>query len=160
AEPSTEQVDRAAALRLAAERRFGEPRPGAADVLRTLHHRGLRIGLVSDCSAELPEFFPDLPVAPYVDTAVFSFVTGHRKPAPENYLACCAGLGVEPADCLYVGDGGSNELTGARKIGMRAVHLAVPGEGGAVVYGRHRAWDGETVTSLDDVPALVGSAQL
>ena len=89
------------------ERGFGEPRPEAVPVLRALRERGLRVGLVSDCSAELPTYFPDLPIAPYVDAPVFSFVTGHRKPAPENYLACCAALGVEPAECLYVGDGGS-----------------------------------------------------
>ena len=38
---------------------------------------------------------------------------------------------------------------------MRAVHLAVPGEGGHVVYGRHESWDGETITSLPEVLALL-----
>lgn len=154
-EPPREAVAQAAAVRLAAERRFGEPRPDAVPVLRELRARGLRIGLISDCSAELPAYFADLPIAPYVDAAVFSFVTGHRKPAPENYLLCCSRLGVQPADCVYVGDGGSNELPGARAVGMRAVHLAVEAEAGGVVYGRHDAWDGEVVTSLSAVLDLV-----
>src|SRR5206468_8073197 len=94
--------------------------------------------------------------APLVDAPVFSFVLGVKKPAAEIFLACCTQLGVEPADCLYVGDGGSNELVGARAVGMRAVHLSVPGEGGGVVYGRHAAWDGEVVSSLADVPGLLG----
>ena len=156
-DPTPDQLQRAGQIRLAAERSFGEPRPDAVDVLRSLHEQGLRIGVVSDCSAELPTYFPSLPIAPYVDAAVLSFVTGHRKPEPQNYLACCAALGIEPADGLYVGDGGSDELAGARRVGLRAVHLAVPGEQESLVYGRHLAWDGEVVNSLSAVLALVAA---
>ncbi|HET6876498.1 MAG TPA: HAD family hydrolase [Jatrophihabitans sp.] len=148
-------LDRAAARRLELERDFGRPRPDADQVLRALRERGLRVGVVSDCSAELPRYFPTLEIAALVDAAVFSFVTGHRKPEPENYLACCAALGVEPGDCPYVGDGGSNELAGAQSLGMRAVHLAVPEELGGLVYGKHESWDGETIPSLREVLALV-----
>jgi putative hydrolase of the HAD superfamily len=155
ATPAADAVQRAAEIRLASERGFGTPRPEAADVLRELRARGRRIGVVSDCSAELPEYFPSLSVAQHVDAPVFSFRTGHRKPAPENYLACCAALDVAPQACLYVGDGGSGELAGARAVGMRAVHLAVPDEVEAVVYERHAEWDGEVITSLADVLALV-----
>jgi putative hydrolase of the HAD superfamily len=155
ARPSEEQVAHATQVRRAAERRFGEPRPGAVEVLQALRDRGLRVGLISDCSAELPEYFADLPVAPYIDAAVFSFVTGERKPHAANYLHCCARLGVEPVQCLYVGDGGSNELPGAGAVGMRAVHLAVEAESGGVVYGRHDAWDGETITALEQVLDLL-----
>ncbi len=155
AHPSAQQLAEAARVRLRFERGFGEPRPEAVPVLRAVRERGLRVGLISDCSAELPTYFPDLPIAPYVDAPVFSFVTGHRKPAPENYLACCAALEVEPEDCLYVGDGGSNELAGARAVGMRAVHLDVPDEAGGVVYGRHQSWDGETIAALDEVLTLL-----
>lgn len=151
-------LERAAAIRLATERRFGEPRPEAVPVLTELRSRGLRIGLISDCSAELPLYFADLPIAPLIDVPVFSFVTGHTKPAPENYLACCEGLGVDPSECLYVGDGGSNELAGARAVGMRAVHLAVPAETDGLVYGKHDSWDGDTVTSLTAVPDLLAHA--
>lgn len=153
--PAEAAVARAAEVRLAAERRFGEPRADAVPVLRALKERGLLVGIVSDCSAELPVYFPTLPVAAFVDAVVLSFVTGHRKPEPANYLACCTQLGVEPGDCLYVGDGGSNELAGARAVGMRAVHLAVPDEAAALVYGRHLHWDGEVVNSLAGVLALV-----
>lgn len=154
-EPEPAALEQAASVRFAVERSFGEPRPEAVDVLRSLHEQGLRIGIVSDCSAELPLYFPVLGIAPYVDAAVFSFVTGHRKPEPENYLTCCAELGVRPGDCIYVGDGGSDELAGARAVGMRPVHLAVPGEAEALVYGRHLDWDGDVVTSLRDVLPLV-----
>lgn len=153
--PDAPSVQHAAVRRLELERAFGEPRPEAVDVLRTLRADGLRVGVISDCSAELPVYWRGLPIAELVDATVFSFVTGHRKPAPENYLLCCERLGVEPADCLYVGDGGSDELAGARRVGMRAVHLAVPEESDGLVYGKHAEWDGETVTSLGAVPELL-----
>ena len=156
AHPSPQQLAEAAAVRLGAERSFGRPRPEAVPVLTALRDAGLRTGVVSDCSAELPQYFPDLPLARLVDAPVFSFVLGVKKPAAAIFLACCTALDVEPAQCLYVGDGGSNELVGAREVGMRAVHLAVPGELNGIVYGRHTSWDGEVVTSLTDVPELLG----
>ncbi len=156
AHPTTEQLASAARTRLAAERSFGRPRPAAVPMLTALRTAGLRTGVVSDCSAELPQYFPTLPVAPLVDAAVFSFVLGVKKPAAAIFEACCMALDVEPAQCLYVGDGGSNELVGAREVGMRAVHLAVPGEVHGIVYGRHTSWDGEVVTSLTEVPELLG----
>ena len=156
-EPTPEAVEAATVTRLKHERRFGQLRPDAEPVLRALHERGLRIGVVSDCSAELPDYFAELPIARFVDAPVFSFVTGHRKPAPENYLTCCAGLGVDPAECVYVGDGGSNELSGARALGMRAIHLDVTAEADSPVYEKHSSWDGEVVTSLSEVPGLIES---
>ena len=62
---------------------------------------------------------------------------------------------MAPEQCIYVGDGGSDELAGARRIGMRAVHLAVPAETAAIVYERHLSWDGETITALTELLDLV-----
>ena len=90
----------------------------AVTTLRCLRDRGLRIGVVSDCTHELPEAWPDLAVAPWVDATVFSVVIGERKPHPSLYLSACAGLGVGPDEVVYVGDGGSNELSGARALGI------------------------------------------
>ena len=87
--------------------------------------------------------------------AVFSFVTGHRKPDPATYEACCAALDVAPQECLYVGDGGSDELAGAARVGMTPVHLQVAGEETAVVYGRHLAWAGASITTLPDLLELL-----
>jgi putative hydrolase of the HAD superfamily len=56
---------------------------------------------------------------------------------------------------MYVGDGGSNELAGARSLGMRAVHLDVAAEAGSPVYEKHGRWDGEVITSLSAVLSLI-----
>jgi putative hydrolase of the HAD superfamily len=153
-----ERLDAAAEVRLECERAFGEPRPDAVAVLAALHERDLKIGVISDCSAELPRYFSSLSVAPHVDAAVFSFVTGARKPEPANYLSCCGALEVAPRDCLYVGDGGSDELAGARAVGMRPVHLNVPAEHNTVIYGRHATWDGESINQLGEVLDLLSMA--
>lgn len=155
ADPDPATLQRAAEVRLAAERSFGEPRPDAVPVLSAVRARGLAVGVVSDCSAELPLYFPELPIAPLVDSAVFSFVLGVRKPDPRIFTACCTALDVPPDECLYVGDGGSDELAGATAIGMHAVHLDVPGEDHGVVYGRHASWDGPRISALPQLLELL-----
>jgi putative hydrolase of the HAD superfamily len=159
ARPTTTTLAAATEVRLAAERRFAQPRPEALPLLRELRERGLRIGVISDCTAELPELFAELPIAPLVDAAVFSCVTGSVKPDPDNYLACCHQLQVPPSSCWYVGDGGSNELHGARAVGMHPVHLDVPSERGGVVYGRHASWAGATIQTLTELLPLIEAHQ-
>ena len=101
-------------------------RADAVPVLAALRQRGLRTGVISDCTHELPAFLPQLAVAPLLDVRVFSVQVGRCKPDPALYLAACQRLGLAPGDCLYVGDGGSQELTGAERAGMTAVRLAAP----------------------------------
>jgi putative hydrolase of the HAD superfamily len=119
-----------------------------------LRANGLRIGVLSDCSAELPELWPSLPLAGFVDEPVFSALVGERKPHVKMYTTVCERLGVAPEECLYVGDGGSNELTGAAAFGMRAVLIA--DEGWAT---GHRFdsddWHGESIADLSEVPSLI-----
>ena len=43
------------------------------------------------------------------------------KPDPEIYLLSLSRLGVTPSDALFVGDGGSRELEGAKAVGMKTV---------------------------------------
>ncbi len=138
--PDEEALDRAEQIRLASERRLAEPRPAAVPLLRRLRSGGLRIGVVSDCTAELPIFFDELPIAALVDAAVFSCQSGHVKPDPPNFLLLLWRIDVAPQQCVYVGDGGSNELHGATELGMHPVHLDVPVERGDVIYGRHAAF--------------------
>lgn len=154
--PSDAAVAVAVDIRVAAYRRSATPRPETVSVLTRLRERGLRLAVVSDCSAELVGMWPELPVAPLVDATVFSVVVGVRKPDPTMYRLACERLDVPPADCLYVGDGGSGELTGASAFGMRAVLLADADWAHGHRYDTDTDWRGETITALTDVPSLVG----
>ena len=44
-----------------------------------------------------------------------------KKPDICIYEEALKRLGIDPGDCIFVGDGGSNELVGARKAGMKAI---------------------------------------
>jgi len=130
-------------------------RPDATRVLRELRKRGLRIAVVSDCWYELPRFLPTLPIEPLVDGHVYSSEVGRCKPDPALYLTACAQLRVDPRECLYVGDGGSQELSGARRVGMAAVRVAAADLADHLVFNAEQHWAGATVGSLTDVLAFV-----
>jgi putative hydrolase of the HAD superfamily len=152
--PTDAGLAEAAEIRMAAYRLSARPRPEAPQVLGTLRARGLRLAVVSDASYELPDLWPDLPVAEFIDAPVFSAEVGVRKPDPLIYRSACERLAVEPAECVYVGDGGRGELTGATAMGMRAVLLA---DDNWATGHRYDAddWHGETIHRLADVPALL-----
>jgi putative hydrolase of the HAD superfamily len=99
-------------------------RPETVPVLTRLRDGGFRLGLVSDCTIELPDAWPGLPVASLISAPVFSCIERTRKPDPRLFRTVASRLAVDPADCLYVGDGGGHELTGASRVGMTAVLLA------------------------------------
>ncbi|HYN96352.1 MAG TPA: HAD family hydrolase [Pilimelia sp.] len=137
-------------------------RPEAVGILQAVRQRGLRTAVVSDCTYELPAFLPRLPIAPLVDARIYSVEVGRCKPEAAMYLAACWELGVAPQECLYIGDGGSRELTGAARVGMTAVRLAADDLVDHLVFDRDDDWCGPQVSSLmevadllDGVPALV-----
>lgn len=124
------------------------PRRGALETLDAIHTRGSRVGLLSDCSAEVPAVWPETSMARHFDAAVFSCTEGRVKPDPHLYEAVTRRLAVESADCLYVGNGDGGELAGATRAGMRAVLFAADGE----PPGREAAtWEGERISQLSEV---------
>jgi putative hydrolase of the HAD superfamily len=153
--PSPAALKIAAAARIEALRADTSLRADAVATLRALRQRGLRTAVVSDCTHELPVFLPRLPVAPLLDAEVYSIEVGHCKPDPAIYLAACERLGVPPKRCLYVGDGGSQELSGASAIGMTSVRLAVPDLAEHLVFNPDTGWRGTTIASLSETVALV-----
>jgi putative hydrolase of the HAD superfamily len=153
--PRQDQLDWAMPARIDALRADTVLRPDAVSTLTALKRRGLATALISDCTHELPAFLPGLPVAGLLDTQVFSVELGVCKPDPQIYLAACARLGVEPGQCLYIGDGGSHELTGAQAVGMTAVRLTAPDLADHLVFDQDTAFDGPTISSLHEVLGLV-----
>ncbi len=91
--------------------------------LDRLRARGLRLGLISNCSTDEIAFWPESPLAPRFDTALFSCTERLKKPDPRIYHVACERLAVAPAQALFVGNGGSDELSGARNAGLVPVLL-------------------------------------
>jgi putative hydrolase of the HAD superfamily len=153
--PCTRQLRSAIDARIEALHGDTDLRPDAVSTLQALRDQGIRTAVVSDCTHELPAFLPRLPIAPLLDARVFSVEVGRCKPDPLMYLAACWELGVAPEQCLYVGDGGSRELTGAAELGMTAVRLDAPDLADHLVFDPDLAFAGPSVRSLHEVLALV-----
>ena len=159
--PRTAQLQAAVPARVDALKADTRLRHDAESVLRAIKQRGLRTALISDCTHELPAFLPSLPIAPLLDVNVFSVEVGRCKPDPLIYLEACWRMQVAPEECLYIGDGGSRELTGAAAVGMTAVRLAAPDLSDHLVFDADEDFVGPSVPSLtavlsllDRVPAL------
>jgi putative hydrolase of the HAD superfamily len=130
------------------------PVRGAVETVVRLKETGHRIGLISDCSAEVPSRWNGTSLAALMDAAVFSCVEGIKKPDPRIYRRACERLGVDPKNCMYVGDGSSKELTGAMAVGMHPV-LVLSNAGVGDVYEERRAdvveWTGDVVSRISDI---------
>ena len=147
----------AARIRLDLTARSMIPVPESIAVLSHLKSEGYKTGLVTDCSAEVPAIWQDTPFAPLFDVAVFSCLVGLKKPAPRIYRLAMERLGVEPHSCLYIGDGSSQELTGAAAVGMHPVLIRDPDEDSTEVHrvdAEVEEWDGSVISSLKDVLTL------
>lgn len=155
-QPSATAVAEAVRLRVEHTRRAFLPRPDALPTLGELKSRGHKLGLITDCSAEVPILWDDSPFASLFDVAVFSCAIGLRKPDAQIYRLACEALAVDAGRCLYVGDGGSHELTGASRVGMTPVLIRLSDE---VERDAHRVdaeeWRGLAVSSLSEVLELV-----
>jgi putative hydrolase of the HAD superfamily len=93
-------------------------------VLAQLKQRGLKLALVSNASTGEVDSWSSSPLASLFDEAVFSCDCGYAKPDAAIYQQALRQLQVESGHCLYVGDGGSNELQGAARCGLRPVMLS------------------------------------
>lgn len=87
--------------------------------LSGLREKGLMLGIISNCTEEEVRGWKYSALAPYFDTVLFSYREGICKPQKEIYLLACNELKIPPQDCIFIGDGGSNELEGAKSVGMK-----------------------------------------
>jgi putative hydrolase of the HAD superfamily len=127
------------------------PDRSVSTLLADLRANGIRIGLISDASAEIAEAWPSGRLAQKVDHAVFSCTSRAVKPSAVLYREALERLDAHPDEALYVGDGGGDELRGARELGMTSIRVARRGGTGALVYGVGPAWDGLTLSSVEDI---------
>ena len=148
-QPSADQLDDASQVRREIQESMFVLRPEALPVIRRLRAIRLKIGVLSDCTSELPDAWSRLPLAGLVDAPVFSCIERTRKPDPRLFRTVAANLRAEPAACLYVGDGGGRELTGASDVGMRAVLLA--GQDWLAHRSTEIGWTGPRIGSLTDL---------
>lgn len=150
--PGGNAIEKAAKCRMEFTERSLLPRSDAIQTLNQIKSKGYAIGLISDCSPEVPIVWPKTPFAKLVQVPVFSCEVGIKKPDQRIYQILCEKLKIEPGECLYVGDGDSSELAGALEVGMDPVLIRVQGEND---HDRDRpvvdSWNGKKVSSLSDI---------
>jgi putative hydrolase of the HAD superfamily len=144
---SPEVAEEIASMRRAITEQGLVPAAGALETIAELRQRGLRIGLITVCTDDVPALWPDTPFHGLFDAEVFSCSVGLRKPDPRIYLLACEHLGVEPQEAVFVGDGANDELAGAERVGMTAVLIEREGE--------EQDWAGLRVRALPELLALV-----
>jgi putative hydrolase of the HAD superfamily len=98
----------------------------AEHVARTALANGYRLAIVSNASRYSWEVVRRYPFFSEFEDIVFSCDLGVMKPHPRMYLEACSRMRLNPEDCYFVGDGGHEEMKGARELGMKTVLVKRP----------------------------------
>jgi putative hydrolase of the HAD superfamily len=95
--------------------------PEVEEVLIELRRRELRLAAVSNWDSRLPGLLEGLGLARHFDTLLVSALEGIEKPSPEIFRRATVSLGVEPGDCVHVGDSPLDDYRGAESAGVTPV---------------------------------------
>ena len=91
------------------------------EVLGRIREKGIKIGLISNADIIDIKYWNDSPLPAFFDSVIFSCDVGILKPETEIYQLAMKSLNVKPEESIFIGDGGSNELFGARRAGMKTI---------------------------------------
>jgi len=86
-----------------------------------LRKSGIKLALISNASTGEVSAWQDSPLSDIFDVSVFSCECGYQKPDVRIYQHTISELATAADECLYVGDGGSQEFVGAHEVGMHTV---------------------------------------
>jgi putative hydrolase of the HAD superfamily len=102
----------------AASQCFQHLHPEILPMLAALKRANIQVGLITNCYFEEKRAIENSVLYGFFDTACMSCDQGMKKPDVRIFQTCLEQLSVLPTECLYVGDGGSEELETARMLGM------------------------------------------
>ena len=143
-------IEQAIRIRINYTKKALVPRDDAIETVKQLINLGFKIGLISDCTFEVPLIWDTTSLAPYFDSVIFSCSVGMKKPDPRIYRLACKKLKVKPKNCFYIGDGSSRELSGALHVGMFPVLIRSPFEKDSVRYDEDD-WSDRRISSLSEI---------
>ena len=102
--------------------------PEAPPLLERLRARQLRLGVISNWAADLPDYLAEKGLAKYFDAIIASEAVGSSKPHRQIFLHGLTVVGCAPDEAVHVGDDYWADVVGARGIGMHPVLLDRDGE--------------------------------
>jgi len=147
---NVERIEQAVQIRLNYSKRTLVPRNDAIATITQLKSLGFKIGLISDCTYDIPLIWDKTSFSQHFDSVIFSCNVGIKKPDPKIYHLACRDLKVKPKNCLYIGDGSSRELSGALRVGMFPILIRSPSEKNSVRIDEEN-WDGLRIKSLSEI---------
>jgi putative hydrolase of the HAD superfamily len=154
--PRADQIDQAVGIRMEYIKRALQPRPDAIETLSHLKNYGYKMGLLSNCSIEIPMIWPETDFADVIDVPTFSAVARLRKPDTRIYHLACERLAVMPESCLYIADGEDHELAAATEVGFHPVLIRGSSQRAhGASHQEAREWQGRTIGRLTEVLQLV-----
>jgi putative hydrolase of the HAD superfamily len=121
--------------------------PEALPLLERLQQRDFRLGVISNWSADLPDYLEELGLAHCFEVVIASEAVGAQKPHREIFLRALAATKCPPRRAVHVGDDYWADVVGARSIGIHPV-----------LIDRHRETadpDCTTITRLRDLEPLL-----
>ena len=137
------------------------PKTEVLQGLNQLKCKGYLLGLITNCNNTVPMLYPNSPLAQYIDTPIFSCEEHIKKPSPRIYEIACERLNVKPEECIYVGDGSSEELTGASTVGMQPILIRT---NLSDAYDPHRSdvenWNGTTINEISELCNIIPDSLL
>jgi FMN phosphatase YigB (HAD superfamily) len=115
------------------------------------------VGVLSNCHEHEIRRWPDSPFAPHVSVFGGSCRIGAMKPDTQAYNWIIDELGADPLTSIYVGNGASDELAGAREAGFGAVVHCNASDRlhGAVQPDEQRRRAGQADESVDTIDEFV-----
>lgn len=113
------------------EEAYQEPQPldGTLQALQKLAEK-YPLALISDTAwtpgRVLRQIFARYEILDCFQVLVFSGEVGKTKPHPKMFQLALDGLGVQPQECLHLGDLQHTDIAGAKAAGMRAAWIHRP----------------------------------
>lgn len=157
--PRADQIEKAVEIRMKYIRQALEPKADAINTPSELKNQGHKIGLLSNCSIEIPILWQETAFADLFDTTIFSSRERLKKPDPRIYHLACERLGAAPSSCLYIADGEGYELSAAARVGLFPVLIRTPSQkNDGRLHQEAREWQGTTIASLPELLQLVGKS--
>jgi putative hydrolase of the HAD superfamily len=96
------------------------PPDGVLEMLQGLKDQGIPLCVISDAAFVDIMSWPDSPLAPFFDNTCFSCEVGLVKPDPALFKHAQS-MFNNPSQCIFIGDGGHEELMGAQSCGMQTI---------------------------------------
>lgn len=120
--------------------------------LRALAARNIRIGLISNSHRCLESFQSHFELEGLIDVAISSSQHGYLKPHPSIFEAALKLANVEASDAVMVGDSLSQDIEGARAVGMKGVLVR---RSETISPNDDQAIDVPVIRSLRELPELL-----